>query len=476
MGNRLRASSTANIETVWNRHWIPFCTLHNLEEFISSGNAKRGGIMASFVVTLGLAGLVYGTITNYVWAVVDQHKANHYASPLANVRDWSLFMKSVQVECHEPSEPRLMVPWPVLTKVVKECNMDDMDEVATVSFVLILLFTGSRPELLPKTVAKFLVDKNLRAQDMKFESAHESIAEKIFSLFMRGTKADPLSLRSVARGKEGGAWRPIGNTTSRLFSVVLWMNRYKIFREQFDNGDDTPMFVDKNGHALTYSKCMAVFRRIQHRVNTDWMYSLGGIRSTFYVAVSTLFGSEHARALGMWAGDACTLYDRDWMQRTMSIPGKMAQLACSDQMPKGGLLEQLAERMQVEGVNGNPIISVAKGARDKAGTSSDEVFVIDRILNERSQGRKHEFLVKWQDYPVAEATWEPSSTFTGACAVVLQEYRDTGLRFQVATDASASVQVVRTGKRKAPLAACCKGTANCVRGFEPHSTCHFVLN
>lgn len=63
--------------------------------------------MASFVVTLGLAGLVYATITNYVWCVVDKHKACGYASPLANVRDWGLFMKSVQVECHEPSEPRV---------------------------------------------------------------------------------------------------------------------------------------------------------------------------------------------------------------------------------------------------------------------------------------------------------------------------------------------------------------------------------
>ena len=164
MENRLKSSSKSSIDTVWNKHWLPFCALHGLEEFIDSGNAKRGGIMASFVVTLGLAGLVYATITNYVWCVVDKHKDCHYASPLANVRDWSLFMKSVQVECHEPSEPRIMVPWPVLTKVVKECNMNDMDEVATVTFVLILLFTGSRPELLPKTVSSFLDDKNLRMQ------------------------------------------------------------------------------------------------------------------------------------------------------------------------------------------------------------------------------------------------------------------------------------------------------------------------
>ena len=55
----------------------------------------------------------------------------------------------------------------------------------------------------------------------------------------------------------------------------------------------------------------------------------------------------------------------------------MAQLACSDQMPKGGLLEQLAERMQVEGVNGNPIISVAKGAGRSKAHGWSGIFISD---------------------------------------------------------------------------------------------------
>ena len=114
----------------------------------------------------------------------------------------------------------------------------------------------------------------------------------------------------------------------------------------------------------------------------------------------------------MWAGDACTLYDRDWMQRTLSIPGKMAQLACSDEMPKGGLLEQLAERMQVEGVNENPIISVARNARrSMAGPSTDDIYGMECIIDERMLGRRQQYLVRWVGYPIQDATWEPYSAF-----------------------------------------------------------------
>ena len=450
--NRLASSTTSGINTVWNKHWVPFCATYGLDEYITSGHADRGGIMASFVVTLGIAGLVYATIVNYVWCVIDKHKMEGYASPLSNVRDWTFFMRSVQVETHMPSEPRLMVPWPVMTEVVKECNQQDMEEIAAVCILLILLFTGSRPEILPKSISLF-ADKHLKCGSIEMRDG----PPEHLVILLEGTKADPLGKRPAARGNSGGSWRPIGGTASPLFSVILWMNKYTVFREQFRMEAMDPLFLDSNGKPLTYQKATAIFRRIQHRVDKSYNYAYGGVRSTFYVAVSTLFGSEHARTLGMWAGEACLQYDRPWLERTLSIPAKMAQLACSEDMPAGGLLEQLAQRMHVQGVNGKqrkatsnsisgdsvsgasvsgvsvsgasanvlaPALVAAKRVRGTklalAGRSvSPPVKVKRRVSDHAGQSRvvesisankfddgRERFLVQWKGFDAADDTWE----------------------------------------------------------------------
>ena len=102
--------------TAWNKHWIPFCNEYGLPDFVADGDPNRAGIMASFVLTLANKGtLVYSSMQGYLWAVVNEHLSKGHASPLANVRDWKLFMHAVQVECHEPSEPRKMVPWVAFT-------------------------------------------------------------------------------------------------------------------------------------------------------------------------------------------------------------------------------------------------------------------------------------------------------------------------------------------------------------------------
>ena len=67
--------------------------MYHLPEFIPDYHPSRGGWMASFVVHLVLkSNLVYGSITSYVWGVVDQHLSHGYVSPLHGVRDWSYFV------------------------------------------------------------------------------------------------------------------------------------------------------------------------------------------------------------------------------------------------------------------------------------------------------------------------------------------------------------------------------------------------
>ena len=107
--------------------------------------------MASFVVTLANKQLTYGTITSYVWGVVDHHLSSGYASPLSSVRDWQTFMHSVEVETHTPSEGRRMLPWVALVRLLAQIDVAVKWEVSMALFLLVMLFTMSRPEIIPKS-------------------------------------------------------------------------------------------------------------------------------------------------------------------------------------------------------------------------------------------------------------------------------------------------------------------------------------
>ena len=52
MDSRLAPSSKSTIRTAVSKHWLPFTQRYGYEEFIQSGDAHRGGRMASFVLYL----------------------------------------------------------------------------------------------------------------------------------------------------------------------------------------------------------------------------------------------------------------------------------------------------------------------------------------------------------------------------------------------------------------------------------------
>ena len=473
LDERLASSTQSVIKSVWRVHWIPFCSKYGLSDFVPSGCTTRGGIMASFVAYMGIKGLCYNTITNYLWAVVDKHKENGYGSPLGNIRDWNLFMRSVQVECHVPSEPRKMVPWKVICAVIKACDQDSMAEIAVCLFLIISLFTGIRPEVLPKTRASFSTAKHFAMSSYRVVNGH-------FEVWVTGIKQDPLNLRPAGHfEKEGkGVWRVIGSTLSPLFSVICWMNRYLPHRCKFPFGKNTPLFVNPTGHPYTYDALQEVFRQMQRRIDMLWNYTFGGIRSTFYVAVSTLFGSEHAREIGLWAGDCCKLYDRPWMERTLSIPQKMAQLACGPDMPAGGMLEQLAERLDSVGVEG--------GTRPAKGVASTSAAVPVVLLDVPAD----KLLAGWDVVSHAHSNGSFYYTFKCIrdgfqCRSRLQarahdrNFKDDGLSAWKAVDDL----VAETAKLSAPspckrrkfvLGVCANGKSGCVRGDSPHTRCAFI--
>ena len=42
----------------------------------------------------------------------------------------------------------------------------------------------------------------------------------------------------------------------------------------------------------------------------------------------------------------------------------------------------------------------------------EEVYEVETILNHRKRGQGYQYFVKWQGYPISDATWEPEHVFS----------------------------------------------------------------
>jgi hypothetical protein len=290
--------------------------------------------MASFGLVLSKT-LAYGTITGYVWCVVDEHTSNGYASPLANVRDWRQFMNSVEVEIHTPSEPRRMFPWLLFMKVLKGVNFADPEEITCALFMVMLFFLISRPELLPLALtgdSSFDGKKHLRFKDIKFDNGYPEIC-------MRAIKQDPLCKRKTHT--MGESWRAIGNCDVHLLSFTNWYKLYTNNRVYHDM--DSPFFQDANGNPLTYARVNRILKVIITRVAdaaTARRHSTGGIRVLARNAIAGVAGDDTARIQGMW-GACVDTYDRPMLTRVLELPNKMLDYINSAAMPARGCLESV---------------------------------------------------------------------------------------------------------------------------------------
>ena len=54
--------------------------------------------------------------------------------------------------------------------------------------------------------------------------------------------------------------------------------------------------------------------------------------------------------------------------------------------------------------------------------STKKEYEIEKILQERQGDQRAEFLVKWKNYDISEATWEPKAHLKNA-QTVLKQYR-----------------------------------------------------
>ena len=44
--------------------------------------------------------------------------------------------------------------------------------------------------------------------------------------------------------------------------------------------------------------------------------------------------------------------------------------------------------------------------------NGEEVYQIETIPKHRKRGRGYQYLIKWEGYPILEASWEPESSFS----------------------------------------------------------------
>jgi Chromo (CHRromatin Organisation MOdifier) domain len=42
----------------------------------------------------------------------------------------------------------------------------------------------------------------------------------------------------------------------------------------------------------------------------------------------------------------------------------------------------------------------------------EEVYNMETILRHRRRGRSYQYLIKWEGYPISEASWEPEEAFS----------------------------------------------------------------
>jgi hypothetical protein len=56
--------------------------------------------------------------------------------------------------------------------------------------------------------------------------------------------------------------------------------------------------------------------------------------------------------------------------------------------------------------------------------NGQEEYEVEAIIGHRRRGRGHQFKIRWKDYPISEATWEPESNIKNA-EDVLSNYKLT---------------------------------------------------
>ena len=338
MDNRLAVSSRAKVMTGFG-HWRSFCESRGWAPLLETGDKRRGGRMAAWVLHMKEnTDLVYASISTYVWGMRTWHVLQHQADPCFGVMHWREFMSGVAVLTAVPGEPRKMFPLADFTAIMRSLDPAKFEDAQLGLVLLTLLFTFSRTECpCPKTWEGqdcFDPSRHWQVGDFKLVKVR---GHWVLYVRFKAIKQDGRLERPTARGPHdlpfdddttgaGHDWVPLGDVPGdNAFSIAFWyMSFVQAVGRQRDGSE--PMFLARDGvREYTYTCLRADLHERQVALGLDTSYTPHGIRVLGYNLSKAGNGEDITVAHGGWMSSAHDRYERFTSEQQLSIPANMLQ-------------------------------------------------------------------------------------------------------------------------------------------------------
>ena len=84
---------------------------------------------------------------------------------------------------------------------------------------------------------------------------------------------------------------------------------------------------------------------------------------------------------------------------------------------------------------------------EKHGTTKEEEYEVEKVVDKRIHKGKVEYLLKWKGYPSDENNWEPENSLD--CPKLLQEYERNRAREKKPTEVKKEKKKMKKGKQPA---------------------------
>ena len=426
MDNRLAPSSRDKMMSGFNR-WQTFALERGWSPFIESGDVRRGGRIAAWVLSMVHdTELTFASICTYVWGVRTWHVCQHQADPIHGVMHWREFIRGVATMTAVVGEPRKQVPLETVRAILSTLDPQVFEDAQLGLMMCVLLFTFSRTECpCPKTWTgrdSFDLKQHWTVKD--FRLARGPSGKWVLWVRFKGIKQDPRIERGSAKHSvdwlpfdasdaadgRGRDWVPIGDVPDDpLFSVASW---YQSFVRALarDRLPDDPMFWARDRtRAYTYRCLLADFKAALARVDGDVSLGPHGLRVLGYNLSKRGNGVELTVAHGGWMSEGHSRYERFSQIAVLGIPAGMLGFQSSFGAPDqpravsrsrasrgiSGLAAAVAENPESDGY-------------DAAADSGDEQGVTQELeVTGARHGAPPEYVQVRREYPSGHRTeWQ----------------------------------------------------------------------
>ena len=407
MDNRLAPSSRDKMMTGFRR-WQDFSVEHGWSPFIASGDDRRGGRIAAWVLSmLDDTELTFVSICQYVWGVRTWHVCQHQDDPIFGVKSWREFMRGVATLSAVPGEPRRQVPLESVRGILSALDPADFEQAQLGLLILTLLFTFSRTECpCPKTWEgrdNFDPARHWTAADFRLVNVG---GKYVLWVRFKGIKQDPRVERPSAQHSvewlpfehepdgRGRDWVPIGDVEDPVFSISRW---YQAFVRALGRSrrPDESMFLSRDqSRPYTYRCLLSDFRSHLRLTGGDESLGPHGLRVLGYNLSKRGNGVDLTVAHGGWMSEGHSRYERFSQLAVLGIPAGMLGLQSAY-----GSADQPREVTRGRAVRGVSGLAAAVSVDDGYSASEEEAEA--EVLEEvpASSGAPPGYLSVLREYP-----------------------------------------------------------------------------